>query len=69
MDASHNVGGSWSSGKLVHNVNLLGPELADELRWLANSEPEGFTRLVEALSEGNRAIESALLRRWRVRRC
>ena len=69
MDAQNNARSYAPSGQLVYNVNLLGEDLTLELKWLAHSNPEGFTRLVEALAEGNSAVSYTLLRRWGVRRC
>lgn len=66
MASPHDTGRKMSSAFHLCHVDLLGRELAEELRWIADFKPEAFIRLVETLSEGNHAIESALLRRWRV---
>lgn len=66
MATQNDTGGKMSSVFHICHVDLLGPELADELRWIADFKPEAFIRLVKTLSENNHAIESALLRRWRI---
>lgn len=67
MDSPNHAGGITENRQRLYNINILGPELTDELRFAARAYPEGFARLVKALSENNLAIEGALLRRWGIR--
>lgn len=67
MDPSDIIRGPNAYAKRLFKLDVFGPELTAELEWLSNFEPEGFTRLVEALAQGNGAIEATLLRRWRIR--
>ena len=55
-------------GAAVSFPDVPAGKLTAHLRWLADSDAETFARLVKALSDGNSAVESTILRRWGIRR-
>lgn len=73
---SDNVGGSKTQGRLFSNTELSGLVSAFdfERHWsrvdgdgIAYFETKGFERLVKAITKGSVSLETAILRRWRVR--
>lgn len=77
MDTSSNAGKPGASGKLFSHADLFGfcPTYDFERAWnrtdiegIPYFETEGFAALAKAISKGSRTIETAILRRWRIRR-
>lgn len=64
MDPPHNVGNEPSDRQRLFDVDLFDGALADDLAKLAFARPEGFTRLVEAISPRNRSAQNSILRHW-----
>lgn len=52
----------------LRDLNLGATDLAKDLRDVAFARPDGFTRLVEAIAPGDRALQGQILRYWGIRR-
>lgn len=64
MDTSDYVGGEFAEGQRIRDVDLFRADLAKDIHGIAYARPEGFTRLVEAISNGDRSLANKVLRVW-----
>ena len=66
MDASDNVGSEFEDRERLRYVNLFRSDLTADLAEIAYVRPEGFRRLVKAISLNDQSLENTILRRWGV---
>lgn len=69
MDPSDNAGIQPQVRQRFRDVDYTGrqADLDQEVRLFALTEPSRFTGLAKAISQGDRALESKILRHWGIR--
>lgn len=64
MVSQNNAGSESSRGQYLSDFDLRGYTDAEICNWLSYTRPQRFRALVEAISKGDKSLETKILRRW-----